>query len=309
MFINSLKNKLVSYDRFGEHWVNGLKAVFILEILFLINMIYSIHTPYFYYFYIPLTAFAAEIAGNTLKDKFTLYFYTLLGSTISVFLFGMFSPYRTFFVFFVFFYAILIYLVAIYKLKNMFVPAPIILSLASYSLNYGSSDSNFYIAINHAMQTLLATSLVMSALLFFPRLYYLWIWRNGFYDVLTRIEELTGKITNGIEVEVPIIPGTIVMDRYSRMLSRRMKVFSILKITLLTLDLVMAVSYLVSFQKQLRAPYIAFLHRYVLLLKESCKLKRPLMIKANEEVIFRETHELRTLHAIILSWNYLCLNK
>ena len=96
MFINSLKTKLVAYDRFGEHRVNGLKAVFILEILFLINMIYSIHTPYFYYFYIPLTAFAAEIAGNTLKDKFTLYFYTLLGSTISVFLFGMFSPYRTF---------------------------------------------------------------------------------------------------------------------------------------------------------------------------------------------------------------------
>lgn len=309
MFISRLKNKLLEYDRFGEHRVNGLKAVFILEMLFLFNLIYSVHNPYFYYFYVPLTAFAAEVAGNTLADKFTLYFYTLIGTTISVFLFGLFSPYKTFFVIFVFFYSLLIYMIAIHKLRSMFAPAPIILSLAAYSLNYGSSDSDFYIALNHSLQTIVAMGIVMSALLFFPRLYYLWIWRNGFYDVLVKMEELTGKIANQIPVQVPIIPGTIVMDRYSRMLSRRMRVFSILRITLLTLDLVMAVSYLVSFQKQLRAPYIMFLHRYVMLLKESCRLRKTLVIKSNELVIFRETHELRTLYQIIVSWNNLCLAK
>jgi|GEM_PF-2170791 len=310
MYLDRLKKKIIEYDRFGEHRVNGLKAVFALEMLFLFNFIYSVPNPYFYYFYIPLTAFAAEIAGNTLADKFLLYFYTMLGSIISVFLFGLFSPYKIFFVIFVFFYSLLIYMLAIRKLQNMFVPAPLILSLATYSLIYGNNNSNFYLALNHTLETIIAMCIVMVALLFFPRLYYQWIWRNGFYDVLAQVEELTGRISNGEQVQVPIISGTIIMDRYSKMLSRRcLKVFSILKITLLTLDLVMAVSYLVSFQKQLRAPYIAFLHRHVLLLKEACKLKKPVVIKDNELSVFRETHELRTLHHIICSWNYLCLAK
>ncbi len=306
MFISQLKNSLNTYDRFYEHRINGLKAVFVLELLFLFNFIYTIPNPYFYYFYIPLTAFAAEVAGNTLSEKYLFYFYTVIGSIITIFLFGVISSYKSIFVIFVFFYSLFIYLIAVYKFKNIFIPAPIILSLGAYSLIYGLNDSNFYIALNHALQTIVAMIIVFIGLLFFPKYYYFCIWRNGFDDVLTKIEELTAQISQGNHITIPIIPGTIIMERYSKMLSSRTKKFSILKITLLSFDLVMSVSYLASFQNQLRAPYIIFLHRYILALKEAYKKRMPLSINEHDLQIFNETHELKVLHQLILSWNYLC---
>lgn len=43
MFISQLKDKLASYDRYKEHRINGLKAVFVLELMIL------------FYFFPPLT--------------------------------------------------------------------------------------------------------------------------------------------------------------------------------------------------------------------------------------------------------------
>jgi hypothetical protein len=105
---------------------------------------------------------------------------------------------------------------------------------------------------------------------------------------------------------VPIIPGTVIMERYAKMLSRRDKYFSVLKITLLSLDLVMAMSYLVSFRKQLRTPYIIVLHKYLVLLKEHCFERKVVFIAEHERSVFQETYELRTLYQLINSWNYLC---
>lgn len=309
MFISQLKNSLNNYDPFGEHRINGLKAVLVLELLFLFNYIYSIPNPYFYYFYVPLTAFAAEIAGTTLKDKFVFYFFSVMGAILAVFIFNVSSSNKTFFVIVVLFYSLLLYWVAIYKLRSLFVPVPLILSLAAYSLLYSANDNNFYIALNHSLQSFVAMLVVMAGLVLFPRGYYLWVWRKALFQLLSKVSEYTAHISRGEPVEIPIIQGTIMMQRYALMLSPRMRVFSILKITLLAMDLVMSLAYLEAFQKQLQAPYIIFLQRYVTLLSNACRSWSELPIPEHDVQIFQETHELRTIYNLIKSWNYLCLTR
>jgi hypothetical protein len=191
----------------------------------------------------------------------------------------------------------------------MFVPVPLILSLAAYSLMYSANNNNFYIALNHGLQSFVAMLVVMAGLVLFPRQYYLWIWRKAFYQLLVKVSHYTGEISRGEMVEIPIIPNTVIMHRYALMLSPRMHVFSILKITLLAMDLVMSLAYLEAFQKQLRAPYILFLHRYLGLLSNACKNQQSLLIQEHDLQIFQETHELRSLYHLIKSWNYLCLTR
>lgn len=309
MCIFQLKNSLNNYDPFGEHRVNGLKAVLVLELLFLFNFFYSIPNPYFYYFYVPLTAFAAEIAGTTLKDKFVFYFFSVMGAILAVFIFNVSSSNKTFFVIVVLLYSLLLYWVAIYKLRSLFVPVPLILSLAAYSLLYSASDNNFYIALNHSLQSFVAMLVVMVGLVLFPRSYYLWIWRKSLQQLLSKVSDYTAQISRGESVEIPIIQATIMLQRYAMMLSPRIRIFSILKITLLAMDLVMSLAYLEAFQKQLQAPYIVFLQRYVALLSNACRVWQPLLIPAHDVQIFQETHELRTVYNLIKSWNYLCLTR
>ena len=101
MFISQLKDKLHAYDLYGEHRTNGLKILFVLQFLFLFNFIYTVSNPYFYFFYVPLTAFTAEILGRSLEEKYLFLFATITGCAVSIFFFGLFSIYKLFFIFFV----------------------------------------------------------------------------------------------------------------------------------------------------------------------------------------------------------------
>ena len=307
MFTSQLLSKIEQYDRYGEYRVNGFKAVFIVEVLFIINFIYTIPNPYFYCFYIPLTAFAAEVVGNSLEDKFRLYFYTVFGSIVAVFLFGIFQPYRIFFIFFVLAFSLLLYWVAIYRLRGFLVSVPLILCLAMYSLIYGSSNTNFYIMLNHALESVAAMVIVMISLLFFPKRYYLWIWHKAFNEVIELSNGYVSQIENGEIVTVHVIHGMVTMRRYAFMLDRRIPIYSILKITLLSFDLVMAISYLSMFQRQLPTEYIKFLAQKLQEFRVLCKSKQVFKLSSLDKQMFQETHELRTLYKIIVSWNKLCL--
>lgn len=306
MFISQLLSRIEQYDRYGEHRINGFKAVFVVELLFIVNYIYSIPNPYFYYFYAPLTAFTAEVLGNSLEDKFRLYFYTMLGSIVAVFLFGLFQPYKTFFIFFVLAFSLFLYWIAIYRLHSFFVPVPLILCLATYSLLYGASNTNFYMMINHALESLVAMLVVMIGLMFFPRRYYLWIWCRAFHEVILLVRNYVAQVADGNEVTVTVVSGLVVMRRYSCMLKRNMSTYSVLKITLLSLDLVMSISYISMFHKQLRVEYIRFLAHKLNEFEIACQKKEQYLISNSDKKIFQETHELRTLYKIILSWNKLC---
>ncbi|CEG56130.1 hypothetical protein [Legionella fallonii] len=306
MFISQLKDKVLAYDRYGIHRVNGLKALFLLELLFIFNFIYTVNNPYFYFFYVPLTAFTAEVVGTTLEEKSLFLFFTITGCAFSIFLFGVFSVYRTFFALFVFFYTALLYYVVIHKLKKMLALVPLILSLAVYSLIYVNADSNFYIALNNTLHTLAAMVLMLVGLYMFPKIYYLSIWRRAFCDVVTHLEILTEKICREEVNTIPIFSGIIVMERHCKMLSRKMKYFSILKITLLAFELIMSISYLVSFQKNIKIQYIRLFHHYLVIMRDAVRMKDPVFIDPKELPLFNETHELKILHQLILSWNYVC---
>jgi hypothetical protein len=309
MYISQLINKLAEYDKYGEHRTNGLKAVFVAELLFVVNFIYAIPNPYFYYFYIPLTAFAAEVAGNTLGEKFLFYFYTVMGSILAVFLFGMFQPYKIFFVFFIFFYSLLLYHFALYKIKSMFIPAPIILSLAMYSLTYGNTNTNFYIALNHSIITFIAMLIVMSGLLLFPRKYYFKIWQQAYVLLLGEIISKVELINRNETVTLKIIDSIQIMKKYTTMLNRRMPIFSICKITLLSFDMVMSLSYLVEFSKHLNSDHIIKYENTLRDLHEAVKKNSKLEIKQAYIEQSEVTHELHSIYQMILSWNYICSKK
>lgn len=307
MFISQLINKIAAYDHYGENRVNGLKALFVLELMIVFYFFSSIQTPYFYYFYAPITCFAAELAGRTLEEKYLFLFCTLVGTIITVFLFGVLSVYKLFFVFFVFFYALSLYFFVHFKLRRMLAIVPLILSLGSYSLTYGTfADSNFYIALNHGLETLAATAVIFAGLYVFPKSYYLAIWQRAFNDVLVNLEILSAKICRGEVKDVTIFSGIIVMERYSKMLPKQIKYYSVLRITLLVYELILTMSYLVSFQKQLHMEYVKVFHKYIALLNEASRKKQKIVITPQERGLFKETHELRVLYQLILSWNYLC---
>ena len=306
MFISQLKNKVIAYDKYGENRTNGLKALFVLELLFLFNFIYAVDNPYFYFFYVPLTAFSAELIGRNLEEKYLFLFFTIMGTAFSVFLFGVFSVYQTFFAFFVFFYTLLLYYLVIQKLKKMLLLVPLILSLAAYSLIYVNQNSNFYLAINHALQTFVAMIVIFGGLYLFPKSYYLSIWHRAFCEVVTNLEIMTEKICKRELKAIPIYQGIIVMERYSKMLSKNMKYYSILKITLLAFELIMTISYLVSFQSKIKIQYIRLFHHYLLVLRDAALKKEAVLISDKELVLFNETHELKILYQLILSWNYVC---
>lgn len=309
MFISQLINKVEKYDKYGEHRINGLKAVFVTELLSVVNYFYAIPNPYFYYFYVPLTAFTAEIAGNTIQDKFLFYFYTVMGSILAIFLFGMLQPYKLLFVIFVFFYGLLLYSFALYKIKSMFVPAPLILSLAIYSLLYGNSNTNFYIALNHGLISLVAMIVVMAGLLFFSRKYYLWIWWKAYVLLLKFVLDNLQQIKYNPSHKLIIAEPIYIMKKHLKMLDSKMPIYSISKITLLGFEMVMSLSYILEFKPVMRQKYLLVYEELLTNLHHAVQQRQKLDIKTYDNEDLKATHELRTIYHIINSWNYLCLQK
>ncbi len=191
----------------------------------------------------------------------------------------------------------------------MLVIVPLMLSLASYSLIYGlDADSNFYVAVNNALQTIAATVVIFAGLSIFPKSYYFEIWFSAFREVITNLETLSGKFCKGEVETIAIFPGIITMERYAKMLPKKIKCYSVLKITLLAFELILTMSYLLSFQKQLHIEYVAILHKYIARLAKASKTRQPVVLTQQELSAFKETHELRLLYQLILSWNYLCVD-
>ncbi|RUR08647.1 FUSC family protein [Legionella sp. km772] len=306
MFISQLKDKILTYDKYGEHRTNGLKILFVLQFLFLFNYIYGVNNPYFYFFYVPLTAFTAEIIGSTLEEKYLFLFCTITGCALSIFLFGLFSVYKLFFVFFVFFYSLFLYYLVIHHLRKMLALVPLILSLAVYSLIYENADSNLYIALNHVLEVLVAMGLIFMGLYLFPKRYYFVIWQRAFLEVLSKLEFLSEEISQENVQTIPIFPGIIVMNKYSKMLPRSINYYSVLKITLLSFELIMSLSYLLSFRKKIKTAYIQLFTRYIKLLLEACKRKKTVLLGSQDHRLLTQSYELKTLRRLILSWNYLC---
>jgi len=148
--------------------------------------------------------------------------------------------------------------------------------------------------------------LIFMALYLFPKKYYFAIWQRAFLDVLIKLEFLSQELCKEEVKTIPIFSGIIVMERYSKMLPRNMKYFSVLKITLLAFDLIMSLSYLLSFQKKIKIAYIKLFNNYLKLMLKACKRKKAVLLTKQDLILLQQSYELRTLHQLILSWNYLC---
>lgn len=307
MYISLLNDKLMAYDPYGIHRTNGLKSIYLLELMLVFELCSSISHPYFYFFFVPMICLNAEIVGNTLQEKYLFLFWSIIGSSVSVFLFGVCSIYKTFFVFFVFFYSTIIYYLLISKLKNMLPAAPLVLGLASYSLIYVNKDVNFYIALNHFLETMVGGCVMFAGLYLFPNTYYLAIWRRAFSQVITHLDFTTAQLCGGELKTVTIFPGMVIMERYAKMLPREKKTFTILKITRLTFQLVVFMSYLTSVETQHWIEYIEVLHGYLPKLRDAIKKRETVIINEQELDLFKASHELRIIYNLIRSWNYLCV--
>lgn len=306
MFISPLADRVQRYDIYGECRVNGLKAVYLFSLLCVIYFISNIHSPYFYYFYVAFIAFSAEIIGNTLKNKILFLCLTLLGSAVSIFLFDLLLPYRFFFIMFAFVYSAALYFLVIQTKKSMLPIVALMLGLAAYSLIYKQTNTNLYVAFNHFLQTILALLIMLIGLLLFPKTYYLAIWRRAFLATLTFLEDAATMIEKQEVTVFPACPSMAIMDRYRKMLPTNARFYSVIKITLLTFDLIMYQAYLISFKQRLRIEYVLVFRRYIKRLRIACQKRKPLLITKKERDLLNETHALRILVKIIHSWNYLC---
>lgn len=306
MSMSPLKNKLVAYDKYGIHRTDGLKVMFVFIIMVFVEAYTNLRHPYFYYYFVPINCLNAELIGSNLKEKYLYLILCLVGSSVTIFFFNLFSVYKIFFILFVFFYTLAIYLFFIVQYEKMIPVIPLMLGLGSYSLIYVDQGSNLYIAINDVLHTIAAGAVMFACLYLFPKHYYLLIWSRAFKEMLKNLEVLTERICKQEISMVGAFTGLTVMNRYSKMIPRQAKYFSVLKITILVHQLMMSLSYLIVFQKHLEMGYVKVFHAYIVKLDNACQHNEALLIPMRDREIFNATYQLKILYQLILSWNYLC---
>ncbi|VEB33966.1 phage minor tail protein [Legionella sainthelensi] len=298
MFISRLTHIIEAYDPYGNHRVNGMKAAYVLLILFAVNFVFSIPNPYFYYFYIPLTAMAAEVVGETMKKKNLLLFYCILWSAVSAFLFDIFSI-TPFFPVFAFFYSFLLYLIAIKSRMHTIVIAPVALSLGAYSLLYGEINTSVYAVLNNCLNTFIAMAVVFAALAFFPRSYYYRLWLRSLLLLMAQItEHLSLMVANQRIIFDPVRGHTTHLVRYARMLPRSFPLRSIWKINLLMNQLHLLVCVTEAEAIMMDSEKINLFIQKLQVFKEAIEKERPCDLAETPWVI---------LNKLVHSWNYLCL--
>lgn len=298
MYISELSSIIEAYDPYGVHRVNGVKAVYVLLILFGVNMICSIPNPYFYYFYIPMTAMTAEVAGDNSRRKNKLLFYCILWSITSAFLFGLLSMWP-FFPVFAFFYSLFLYLIAINSRMHTIIVAPIALSLGAYSLLYDSISTSLYSMLNNCLNTFIAMIVVFAALAFFPRSYYYRLWLRALLLLMTQIiEHLSFMIESRRIVFDPVQGHTTHLVRYASMLPRRFPLHIIWKINLLMNQLHLIICVTEANTIMMDSEQMKLLRQQLLVFKQAIEQERPCELQQTPWII---------LNKLTHSWNYLCL--
>lgn len=234
MFISELKHTIEAYDPYGIHRLNGFKVVYVLFILFAFNMLFNLSNPYFYYFYLPITAMTAEVMVDKIEDKYNLFIYTILGSCVMVFLFNMMRPYPFFFLLTMFSATVLLYFIALRWARLMVPLVPVILSLAAYSLLYPSLSLNFRMVLNNLYTTIFAMLVMVGALVLFPLSYYYRLWLRSFLYACQDMLDVLVFIRDEKPVHFALQQeNTKRMVGFGAMLPRRLPVHTILKINLL----------------------------------------------------------------------------
>lgn len=298
MFISKLIHIIEVYDPYGEHRVNGVKAVYVLLILFSVNFIFSIPNPYFYFFYTPITSMAAEIAGDTIRRKNLLLFYCILWSAVSSFLFDLFSV-SPFFPIFVFFYSYFLYSIAVKSRMHRIVIAPVALSLGAYSLLYGAINQDYYIILNNFLTTLVSMSLVFAALALFPRGYYYRLWLRALGLFLDQMMGYLSLMASNKRIVFDPVRGHLIhLVRFSSMLPRSFPLSSIWDINLLVNQLYLLICVAEPDRIMMEGEKIQLILQKLRVLSHAVEQERPCDLAATPWVV---------VNKLVTSWNVLCL--
>ena len=242
MFISTLNEWMDAYDPYGEQRVNGVKVVYIVMVLFAVNYVLPIPNPYFYFFFAPIFSMIAEIAGQTIKEKYRNMIYCMVISIITVFAFTYFSAYWFIFVL-VFIYSFLIYFLFINKQIFVVSIIPIALAMGAYSLLYEEINTNFFYIFNNSLTQILAMLIVLGALIFFPLCYYYRLWLRALLLLTQQVMDHATIIQKHQEIIFDPVKGhTTRLFRYANMLPRQLPTYSILKISCLMNDLHLKIS-------------------------------------------------------------------
>ena len=298
MFISKLTHIIENYDKYGNHRVNGVKVVYVLLILFLFNMVFTIPNVYFYFFYIPITAMTPEAQFEKITDKYRAFIYTVVGACIMVFLFNVLRPYPLFFLFCAFIASVGLYLIALH-LELIMVPlVPVMLSLATYSLLYPSANANLYMIINNAITTIFSLLIILSALVLFPRSYYYRVWLRAFFFLLQETYNGFLAIQKGELVKLSLIQGhTKHIVTFARMIPRKLPVFTVFKINLLANRLHMASCVPQSDFTKMQPSELQTLIENFSIFMNSVKNEQPCYFTKIEHPCFAQ---------LINAWNTLC---
>lgn len=294
MYISKLKHIIDKHDIYGIHRINGLKVVYVYILLAIVNALFTIPNPYFFFFYLPLTAYAADITTNSIHDKYIFYINTIIGTCIAITLFNMFKPYPLFFYLSVFVTSVLLYFYALNKQRNILPFIPIILSLASYSMLYPEISQNLKMLLANIWLTILAMLIVLGGNLLFPLSYYYRAWLRAFLLNCRDILNIVNRLAEGEKVEFSIRREHLrSMLMFAKMLPLNFPSFTVLRINLLLQDLYFECIYkltnnsvnLANLQKNIRQLIIAI---------------------ENEKPCTLVTADEPTLNKIASAWNRLC---
>lgn len=234
MFISKLIHTIETYDPYGLHRLNGVKVVYVLLILFSANLFFNIPDPYFFYFYLPITAMSAEVVGTHIYDKYLMFICAVVGSSAMIILFYIVNPHPLFFLLFSFVSTSMLYLLILKLKKSMLFTVPIILSLAAYSLLYVDLYLDLYAIINNTITTLVAMGIILGALILFPLSYYYRLWLRAFYLLTKQCLDNFMLSHDHSRVNTSAVQGhSIHLIQFAQMLPRHLPVYTILKINLL----------------------------------------------------------------------------
>ncbi len=297
MFTSKLIHILESYDPYGLHRINGIKATYLLFVLSFVNLTFGVYNPYFYFFYAPMTAINAEILGVKLKDKYKFLIFSLSLTALIVFLFDTSRHYPLFFFFIAFSVVITLYCYALKHHKQLLLAVPIILSLAAYSLQYGELNADVFSAFINALNILKALCILVGALILFPLKYYYRAWLRAFFLLTQETLQHFIAISEQKTLKTTVIHGhTLNLFNISQLLPRKLPIYSILKINLLLNRL-----HLISCTSGSEYSRInrQQLDNIILQL-------RYLALAIQEETPCQNCSDYSSITKLIKSWNYLC---
>jgi hypothetical protein len=182
--------------------------------------------------------------------------------------------------------------------------APYILSMSSYSLIYNQSH-DFYIGLNRVLIGFVSMGIILVGLWFFPKMYYLSVWRKALKELMTQIQYYTEQMLTMPLASFPLIPDILIAKQYAQMLPKKMRYFSVVKITFLSFDILMQLAYFVTLPEKCSQYDLKLLHDFAGQFATAIQKKQPLLFTA-EQTQAIDTSIIREMKTLTHSWNYLC---